>query len=99
MHGAICIICALQADHRPAKLCVFAGRNIAKLSLNSAHGLRIYDLLRADQIAIEKSALEHINSFFGPKADAAEVPSFASTPASGVPDAPTKDADAAPESG
>lgn len=52
---------------------VRAGRNIAKLSLNSAHGLRIYDLLRADQVVIERSALEHINSFFGPKADAVDT--------------------------
>ena len=45
---------------------------MAKLALNSAHGLRIYDLLRAEQVVIEQSALEHINSFFGPKAAKAD---------------------------
>ena len=37
-----------------------------KLALNSTRGLKIYDLLKAEQIFIERSALTYINDFFGP---------------------------------
>lgn len=44
-----------------------SARNVGKLEVNYASGLRIYDVLRADRIVMEESALEFIQSFY-PKA-------------------------------
>eukprot|EP00232_Nephroselmis_pyriformis_P031136 CAMPEP_0182864260 /NCGR_PEP_ID=MMETSP0034_2-20130328/7077_1 /TAXON_ID=156128 /ORGANISM="Nephroselmis pyriformis, Strain CCMP717" /LENGTH=273 /DNA_ID=CAMNT_0024996513 /DNA_START=22 /DNA_END=843 /DNA_ORIENTATION=- len=42
-----------------------AGGNIEKLKMNNCHGLSVYDVLRADKIMIEKSALAYLNDFYG----------------------------------
>lgn len=41
-----------------------AGKNIAKLQINTANCLQMYDVLRADRIIIEQGALEFINTFY-----------------------------------
>ncbi|GFR45745.1 hypothetical protein Agub_g7161 [Astrephomene gubernaculifera] len=47
-----------------------AGRNIAKLAMNTSSTIKVLDVLNADRIVIEAEALEHIQSSFGgPKAD------------------------------
>jgi large subunit ribosomal protein L4 len=38
-----------------------AGKNVAKLALNTANCLQVYDVLRADKIIIEKAALDFLN--------------------------------------
>lgn len=43
-----------------------AGRNVAKLSINSAAAIHVFDVLHADNIVIDKAALEHIKTFYGP---------------------------------
>ena len=45
-----------------------AGRNIAKLSLNTASSIGILDVLHADRIVIEQDALAHVQATFGPSA-------------------------------
>lgn len=35
----------------------------------AAAGVQIYDVLRADKIVVEKSALSYIQEFYGPKAE------------------------------
>lgn len=47
-----------------------AGRNIAKLALNSADAISVFDVLHADKIVVEAAALEHIQSFYGGKQQA-----------------------------
>lgn len=42
-----------------------SGRNMGRLQMNSITGLRVYDVLRADKIVIERSALKHIQEFYG----------------------------------
>jgi large subunit ribosomal protein L4 len=42
-----------------------AGRNIEKLSMNTADAISVFDVLHADKIVIEKEALAHINKFYG----------------------------------
>lgn len=41
-----------------------AGRNIAKLTMNTANCLRVTDVLGADKIIIEKAALDAISTKF-----------------------------------
>lgn len=48
--------------------------NVEKLQINIADNLSVYDILRADKIVIEKSALEYIQEFYGVSEKAA-VPS------------------------
>ena len=48
--------------------------NVEKLQINIADNLCVYDILRADKIVIEKSALEYIQEFYGASEKAA-VPS------------------------
>lgn len=47
---------------------VMAGRNIAKLSINTASSIGILDVLHADRIVIEQDALAHVQASFGPSA-------------------------------
>ena len=42
-----------------------SARNVDKLKLNTADALKVYDVLRADKIVIEKSAFEYIQEFYG----------------------------------
>jgi large subunit ribosomal protein L4 len=42
-----------------------SGRNVGRLQMNAISGLRLYDVLRADKIVIERSALKHIQEFYG----------------------------------
>ena len=49
------------AENKEVKV---TGNNVAKLTINSAQSLQIYDVLRADKIIIEAGALEHMNSFY-----------------------------------
>lgn len=47
-----------------------AGRNIAKLTINTASAISVFDVLNADYIVLETGALEHIQDFYGGKQDA-----------------------------
>ncbi len=47
-----------------------AGRNLAKLTLNTAAAISVFDVLNADYIVLEAGALEHIQDFYGGKQDA-----------------------------
>eukprot|EP00884_Botryococcus_braunii_P022919 jgi/Botrbrau1/9310/Bobra.0111s0034.1 len=60
-----------------------ASRNLDRLTINTIDCLNAYDILRADKIVIERSALKYIQDFFGakerpseaePATAAAEVP-------------------------
>jgi large subunit ribosomal protein L4 len=42
-----------------------AGRNVEKLTINVAANVQVYDVLNADVIVMEKSALQAINSAYG----------------------------------
>jgi large subunit ribosomal protein L4 len=42
-----------------------AARNVAKLSLNQASAIRVFDVLNSDKIVIERAALEQINELYG----------------------------------
>lgn len=42
-----------------------SGRNIEFLAINTANAVQVYDVLAADRIVIEKSALAYINEFYG----------------------------------
>ncbi|KXZ46544.1 hypothetical protein GPECTOR_42g751 [Gonium pectorale] len=44
-----------------------AGRNIAKLTLNTASAIGVFDVLNADHIIIEDEALAHVQAFYGSK--------------------------------
>lgn len=55
-----------------------AGRNISRLTFNTINNLSVYDLLRADKVIIESSALAFIQDFYGGPRKAAES---AATPA------------------
>jgi large subunit ribosomal protein L4 len=48
-----------------------SARNVEKLELNTVDSLSVYDVLRADKILVEQSALKYINEFYGPKQTAA----------------------------
>lgn len=43
-----------------------AGRNVEKLTINVAANVQVYDVLNADVIVMEKSALQAINAAYGP---------------------------------
>lgn len=49
-----------------------AGRNVQKLAINVADKLRVFDILNADTIVIEKAALETVRAAYAPAADAAQ---------------------------
>ena len=44
---------------------VLAGRNVAKLAINTATAISVFDVLNADRIVIEKEALAYINNMYG----------------------------------
>ena len=44
-----------------------AGRNVAKLHINTADTLEVFRILNADRIIIERSALNYIHDFYGSK--------------------------------
>lgn len=44
-----------------------SARNVEKVKLNTANAIRVYDVLRADKIVIEKGALDFIQEFYGPQ--------------------------------
>lgn len=43
---------------------VIAGRNIEKLTMSTANALDIFQVLRADKIVVEESALEFLHNFY-----------------------------------
>ena len=47
-----------------------SGRNIEKLAINTANAVQVYDVLSADRIIVEKSALAFLNEFYGAAGDA-----------------------------
>lgn len=51
---------------------MIAGRNIEKLTMCTANSLDIYQILYADKIVVEESALEYIRSFYGRNAPVEE---------------------------
>ncbi len=44
---------------------VLAGRNVAKLAINTADKINIFDVLNADQIVVEDAALAHVQATYG----------------------------------
>ena len=50
-----------------------AGRNIRKLTFNTTSNLNVYDVLRADKIIVESSALKFIQEFYGAAAAGEEA--------------------------
>jgi len=42
-----------------------SSRNVERLEVNTASAIRVYDILRADRIVIEESALQFIQEFYG----------------------------------
>ena len=49
-----------------------AGRNLSRLRTNTIANLSVYDLLRADKIIVEASALAFIQEFYGASREKAE---------------------------
>lgn len=47
-----------------------SARNIEKLVLADVANLSTYDILRADQLVIDRASLKHINEFYGEKQSA-----------------------------
>lgn len=48
-----------------------AGRNVAKLAINTADAIQVFDVLNADTIVLEKAALEAVKAAYAPAAEAA----------------------------
>jgi len=46
-----------------------SGRNIERLGINTANAVQLYDVLAADRIVVEKSALAYINEYYGGSAE------------------------------
>lgn len=42
-----------------------SSRNIGNLVVSPVGALNVYDVLRADKLFVEASALEHLNTWFG----------------------------------
>jgi ribosomal protein L4 len=42
-----------------------AGRNVAKLAINSADAIKVFDVLNADVIVMEKGALAAVSAAYG----------------------------------
>jgi large subunit ribosomal protein L4 len=42
-----------------------SGRNLPKVAMNNANAVQVYDVLAADRIIIERSALAYINEIYG----------------------------------
>ncbi|KAK9867982.1 hypothetical protein WJX84_006458 [Apatococcus fuscideae] len=66
---------ALLILDRPNTQVELAGRNVAKLHINTADTLEVFRILNADRILIERSALGYIHDFYGMASEpAAEEP-------------------------
>ncbi|KAK9834734.1 hypothetical protein WJX74_008797 [Apatococcus lobatus] len=89
---------ALLILDRPNQQVELAGRNVAKLHLNTADTLEVFRILNADRIIIERSALNYIHDFYGSKQlpiDEEAAPE-AATPAAEIPaEAPVAASEAA----
>lgn len=55
----------LIVDERYENL-LLASRNVPTVALNSKDNIKVFDVLNADKIIVEKAALVHLNSFYGP---------------------------------
>jgi len=42
-----------------------AGRNIEKLAINTASAIKVFDVLNADVVIMEKAAVEQVNQMYG----------------------------------
>jgi large subunit ribosomal protein L4 len=42
-----------------------AGRNIEKLQINLASGIKVFDVLNADKIVVDRAALQQIKEIYG----------------------------------
>ena len=51
--------------NEPSENVYLSGRNVEFLAINVANAVQVYDVLGADKVVIEKSALEYINSYYG----------------------------------
>ncbi|KAF6259405.1 hypothetical protein COO60DRAFT_1626075 [Scenedesmus sp. NREL 46B-D3] len=49
-----------------------AGRNVAKLAINTADAIQVFDVLNADTIVMERGALEAVRAAYAPAAEAAQ---------------------------
>jgi ribosomal protein L4 len=49
-----------------------AGRNVAKLAINTADAIQVFDVLNADTIVMEKSALAAVQAAYAPAAKPAQ---------------------------
>jgi large subunit ribosomal protein L4 len=49
-----------------------AGRNVAKLAINTADAIQVFDVLNADTIVMEKGALEAVKAAHAAAAEAAQ---------------------------
>jgi large subunit ribosomal protein L4 len=50
---------------------VRAGRNVEKLSINTADRLQVFDVLNADVLVFEKAAIAKVKELYAPSAPAA----------------------------
>ena len=46
-----------------------SGRNVEFLAINIANSVQVYDVLGAEKIVVEKSALEYLNEYYGEKSE------------------------------
>lgn len=51
--------------NEPSENVYLSGRNMEFLAINVATAVQVYDVLGADKVVVEKSALEYINSYYG----------------------------------
>ncbi len=51
--------------NEPSENVYLSGRNMEFLAINVANAVQVYDVLGADKVVVEKSALEYINSYYG----------------------------------
>jgi large subunit ribosomal protein L4 len=65
------VLLVMEGQRRNAHL---SSRNIDKLKVNKASSLRIVDVLGADKIVVERSALKTLQSLYGPVAEGGEAP-------------------------
>lgn len=55
----------------PNEMVMRAGRNVAKLAINTADAIQVFDVLNADVIVMEKAALEKVQALYGASAASA----------------------------
>lgn len=51
--------------NEPNEFVQLSGRNVERLFINTANAVQVYDLLGADRVVVEKSALAYINEYYG----------------------------------